>query len=137
MTRPDLDAIEARANAATPGPWRSEPGFCGSQQRKFLRRESGMDRVLFGRHCVKAEEAQYDLDCDFTASARTDVPALADYVRELETQLKADSKIARLAREYVAAHLAYVKGPKNGMGLTNAANRKAELITAVSAEGEK
>jgi hypothetical protein len=86
MTRPDLDAIEARAKAATPGPWRSEPGFCGSQQRKFLRRESGMDGVLFGRHCVKAEEAQYDLDCDFTASARTDVPELIVYVRELEAQ---------------------------------------------------
>jgi hypothetical protein len=53
----DLDAIEARANAATPGPWKE-----------------GSNDVYSVRNAA------------FIAAARTDVPALIARVRELEAE---------------------------------------------------
>jgi hypothetical protein len=63
MTEDELQAIEARAIAATPGPW--------------VPSESG-------RGILKPEDAstQHEsLDWNFIASARTDVPALVAEVR--------------------------------------------------------
>lgn len=57
ITETELDAIEARANAATPGPW-DEPGF------------SALDAC----------------DARFVAHARTDVPRLIAEVRRLQSE---------------------------------------------------
>ena len=62
----DLDAIEARANAATEGPWEY----------------SGL--TLWGRDNLGLIKATTPEDRTFTAAARTDVPALVARVRELE-----------------------------------------------------
>ena len=77
----DLDAIEARANAATSGPWEVEaaavvcdryederPGVCGPHD---------VDWPLLAE------------DAEFIAHARTDVPALVAEVRRLRAALAA------------------------------------------------
>lgn len=75
MTPEDLDAIEARANAATAGPW-----YASQRQ----------DAVQLGSHGQwwyppkpRMEESP---DAAFIAHARTDVPDLIARVRELEVQ---------------------------------------------------
>lgn len=77
MGRPDLDAIEARLKAATPGPWHnagySLKGRDGSEVM------AGAD-VLLTMTCYHRESA----DADLIANAPTDLAALLAYVRELE-----------------------------------------------------
>ena len=78
----DLDAIEARANAATPGPWERETG---ERERQYVaavpmggKRSYAIVADSGGRHPWA--------DADFIAHARTDVPALIARVRELEAE---------------------------------------------------
>jgi hypothetical protein len=71
MQRPDIDAIEARANAAQPGPW------------------SAQDRwpilVDANGHAV-GDAAATGPNGEFIATSRTDVPELCAYIRHLEGQ---------------------------------------------------
>lgn len=69
MTESELQAIETRANAATPGPWKS---------LKFGEYVFGPGVRLFA-----AATAQ---DAEFVSLARADVPALLSEVRRLEEQ---------------------------------------------------
>ena len=78
----DLDAIEARANAATPGPWavyeKPDPwGYWAVQDADgkdvF---DDGSAGAEYGQTCSIA-------DRDFLVAARTDVPALIAEVRRL------------------------------------------------------
>jgi hypothetical protein len=88
MTRPDLDAIRARCDAATPGPW----GFSRYEQRYLLDEatdvvgevapgETGAAITVFAVASGALEDA------DFIARARTDVPALLAYIEELERRV--------------------------------------------------
>ena len=75
----DLDAIEARANAATPGPWKHE----GQEVRAAY-------HVAFCGEAATSQGATSARDCTrnarFIAHARTDVSALIARVRELEEE---------------------------------------------------
>jgi len=90
----DLDAIEARAKAATPGPWfRVDPPWGDSNwvNAQFEDPHGG----LFIADCEAQEndgesEGNAPADAEFIAHARTDVPALFAAVRER------DAEIARL-----------------------------------------
>ena len=65
-----LNEIEARANAATEGPWmgiRYPDGFLG--------------RVIGGNGFGVAEDFPDDADAEFISHARTDVPALVAALR--------------------------------------------------------
>ncbi len=78
MTDAELDAIRARAEAATPGPW----GITADSKPNdfdIAGPEPGDTRGMFWR-----EE-----DAGFVAHARTDVPALLDEVKRLRALLKA------------------------------------------------
>jgi hypothetical protein len=81
MTNEELDAIERRANAATPGPWFPP-----------VTRERGPG--CDDRACVVDHEGcavwpwHRREDMEFAYAARTDVPALIARVRELEAALK-------------------------------------------------
>lgn len=77
MTRPDLDAITARADAATVGPWIPRNGTPTSVWKKSA--DTWTDLAL----------ARYidPYDADFIAAARTDVPVLVEYVRALEAAI--------------------------------------------------
>lgn len=84
MTEAQLAEIEARANAATPGPWTAdneydEPAVVGPDNR---------DLALF---------VETDADAAFLANARTDVPALVAEVRRLRAELAKRDEDARIA----------------------------------------
>ena len=92
----DIEAIEARANAATPGPWmvhRREIMSAGPTQRTriTLRAIGPRSAVPHGMVIVPGpcEEtlSMNDDDADFIAHARVDIPALIARVRELEGAL--------------------------------------------------
>lgn len=77
--KPDLNAIEARANAATEGPWGTEPTRSDLAVGVVYPDE---DSVFWdvGYGITGTRPA----DAEFIAHARKDVPALVAYARELE-----------------------------------------------------
>lgn len=87
----DLDAIEARAEAATPGPWRVEatehPG------EVTVRDGAGRD-LIWG---LDLGECGFEkrVDADFIAHAREDVPAMAEEIRRLRAAYQAQVDGAR------------------------------------------
>lgn len=72
MTDEELNAIEARANEATPGPWHAVNGGIKYQDTLII-----CDRLLLGRH----------RNLQFTAAARTDIPALIAEIRKLRADV--------------------------------------------------
>lgn len=74
MTEIDLDALEALAEAATPGPWEAV-GF-------YVRLGDGFAVAL-----ANSRQEHSPSDAAFIAAARTAVPALVARVRELEGKL--------------------------------------------------
>jgi len=99
MTDPtlDLDAIEARATEATPGPW-----------RPIIYGESDFDGpgryVSFGPDatCISdSTSMDSDEDAVFIAAARTDVPALVAEVRRLRAQRDAALALCDARQRYI------------------------------------
>jgi len=81
----DIDAIEARTNAATPPPWvgsvwygTDEGGWCAVGPHHVSPEGEKWDEEEDDEH------AKAILDAAFIAHAREDVPALIAWVRELE-----------------------------------------------------
>lgn len=81
MSRPDVEAIEGRAEAATDGPWASVDEWVSGigADRTFTMIEAPSRYV--------SRDVSNGWDADFIAHAREDVPALIAYVRELEAAL--------------------------------------------------
>ena len=106
MTDEELDAIKARADAATPGPWRTG----------WMMRRCKKQHPHEGEHVFEADswiDAAHDIsqvnephalvvcttdeygamlpaDSEFIAHAREDVPALLAYISELHEQIDAN-----------------------------------------------
>ena len=82
MTEEELTAIEARAAAATVGPWRhdTDGGAIGAV-------EAGGMALAQVQQRVPRDNARRDLDAAFIAAARADVPALVAEVRRLRTEV--------------------------------------------------
>lgn len=72
----NLYAIEARANAATPGPWRSRD-FEGWDLSGIRIEADG----VHGPHQIWVADTLLDEDAAFLTHARTDVPALVAELR--------------------------------------------------------
>lgn len=72
---PDIDTIQARTNAATPGPWNTD-----ARHPKYI---FGAEGPVVARTGINPAA---DADAAFIAHARTDVPALIAYARHLETR---------------------------------------------------
>lgn len=113
MSEIDLAAIEARCNAATPGPWRVgyATGRCtlphvhgvgdcdyrvswwDDEELHNITRDAPVgaphgDAVkVCGNYSVESGGVVYECDAAFIAHARTDIPALLARVRELEAAL--------------------------------------------------
>ena len=92
MTPDLLAAIEARAHAATEGPWKaSDFGYPGQDEPSSIIIHHGDFKweSIDGGEFVAALpwDAQEALDATFIAYARTDVPALLAHVRDLEARL--------------------------------------------------
>lgn len=87
MTTPlsdaELDAIEARTQAATPGPWTS---FVEGRDH-----ESGSNFIMTGNAENRGEDIELlgatVADQDFIAASRQDVPRLVAEIRRLRKQL--------------------------------------------------
>lgn len=91
----DLSAIEARAAAATPGPWPLEreeldEEFTDEEQETAQFSQIGPWHIqghdgLYGHPLalVKTDEEHYEADAAFIVAARDDVPALCAEVRRL------------------------------------------------------
>ena len=105
----DLDAIEARAEAATPGPWRQTASRRG--YRDVLQTPDTYADRMIAKGCPNADAA-------FIAHARTDIPAL---VSEL-----------RAAREVVAAAPVAVT-LRTGEAFYRAMNRLEDALAAYRA----
>lgn len=71
----DLDAIHARCEKATPGPW-----FCEPEHQRDTRPADTYD--VLGPEGYLAANQEHP-DADFIAHARTDVPALLDEIKRL------------------------------------------------------
>jgi hypothetical protein len=89
MSKLDLDAIEARCEAASPGPWTAKlgrttdwiaDGRCGG-----ISDANGEEIITTDSGVYGPEEA----DAAFIAAARTDVPALLAEVRRLRAVVDA------------------------------------------------
>ena len=75
--KPDLDAIRARCDAATPGPWTyDEAGYV----------DVGLPRSRSIAIGIEID-ATAKSDGDFIAHARTDIPALLAHIEELESRV--------------------------------------------------
>ena len=87
MTDEELNAIEARANVATPGPWlMRESEDIGDRVVEAI---SAVKGPLF-EDIVKTDSGTYPPglnDAAFIAAARDDVPALVAEVRALKEQI--------------------------------------------------
>lgn len=78
----DLDAIEARATAATPGPWGHGLGYDQDDPGAYVYQDFGVGNVVAtGRDPIAPP------DVEFIAHARVDVPALITEVRRLRALL--------------------------------------------------
>ena len=98
---PDLDAIEARANAASEGPWHTEedvdgddgPGMVFGPPREYVAETytgDGSGRAV--ADAVAGGPAQQHANATFVARARADVPALVARVRDLAAKLDASAQ---------------------------------------------
>ena len=80
-----LDEIEARANAATEGPWEWEGEAKGEWEEganSLVPSRRPDDPVLYGYgYDASGIEVSNDADAEFIAHARTDVPALVEALR--------------------------------------------------------
>ena len=87
-----LDAIEARANAATEGPWVISPDLAfGHPELRLVSCEDGKGDVT---GYLQPEDAE------FIATARTDIPWL---VSELRKAHATEARVRGLAKEWVRA----------------------------------
>lgn len=84
----NLDEIERRANAATPGPWTV---YENAEPLDYWTVQDAGGKDVFDDGSASAEYGQTCsiADRDFLAAARTDVPALVARVRELEAECAA------------------------------------------------
>lgn len=93
MTEEQLREIEARHEAATPGPWRHTFKDClYYMSSEFIDREDdpiGVGLITSDINQHNAELYATDADMEFIAHARADIPALLAEVRRLrEEQLR-------------------------------------------------
>ncbi len=102
MTAPcDLDAIEARAAAATPGPWERTGNWWVSQAGQQW--SNGFIAHINGPRTSGLSASHHDPAADFAfiAHARTDVPAMAAELRELRAEVP---KVRGFEELYSRAH---------------------------------
>jgi hypothetical protein len=80
----DLDQIESRAEAATPGPWKT----WAMRVLADPVGDSNLDRAWLIAHTTDPHRGLRTFNADFIAAARADVPALVARVRALEAEVQ-------------------------------------------------
>jgi hypothetical protein len=131
VTPLDLQAIRARIDLATPGPWSEDDGNIGSEplaearQAIILRRlrgetglphpDDGLKSPLGFVASTHQEQPNFEADAEFIAHARTDVPALCD---ALETATKRAADWREKAEELAACALRIIEERDAARGLS-------------------
>lgn len=110
MTDLDLDDIQARADAATEGPWTAHTAGERGGDHWYICDEGESIAHVSANDGVN--EDQREPDAEFIAHAREDVPALIARVRELET------KNTTLGVERARLHDALDRVASYGLNLT-------------------
>lgn len=100
----DLEPIEARLNAATPGPWwllneYTEPHQDGDEWHIYARVGNRVPRVV-----DNTEDQLTWPDAEFIAHAPTDVAALIAEVRRLRDEMEGAANLGFLAGARAASH---------------------------------
>lgn len=111
----DLDAIEARAAAVYPGPWRA--GTLEAEGKVWAHDPEALGGPSCGERCVFIANKHFEhtANREFIAHARQDVPALVARVRELEAQLSATEAEARTALDALHARLDAAEAERRGI----------------------
>ena len=130
----ELDEIEARANAATPGPWTydEECGYvevppCGAIEFKPGWERSVHFLARVHNNHVEGEDG-LGFDGAFIAAARTDVPALIARVRELDAECAALRALLVDAHRELATIEAITVSPSGVDGLIELVNRIGQKL---------
>jgi hypothetical protein len=112
----DLDAIESRANTATPGPWEAQNYDDDEMDGNwpYTNRVGRPDSAKALAHIVLGSQ-----DAEFVAHAREDIPALVARVRELERDVK------DLESDVLSAE-------KDNLRIRNACDDAAHILRGVS-----
>ncbi len=106
----DIEAIEAREKAASPGPWQADRDgaaiYLDGPPYDWGTRPGGVMENCHDPDCGCVEEVRQALaDGDFIAHARSDIPALIEEVKRLQGVVK------NLGAQLIAANvLAETKG---------------------------
>lgn len=130
MTKQELEAIKARADAATPGPWDFVHVYYGEDTILCVH-ENGTTTAIANAHTVDGE-FNGEINAEFIAHARADIPTLVAeverqtaYIARLEARLRDllefDWKVRectpghstkRKKQEYVEAEMAKLKNER-------------------------
>ncbi|WP_037162555.1 hypothetical protein [Rhodococcoides fascians] len=127
----DLDAIEARANAATPGHWETirretQYGYVYNVAAPGEASGSALNFI----DMVSTNSASYD--AELIAHAREDIPAMAARIRELEaknTTLGMERVRLHDAIDRVGQYAHYLADSGYDAGVQDIGERIIELIT--------
>lgn len=92
MTRPDIDTMDAMVVKATEGPWRSQHNIDFPWDPGYLVYRAPTDGGPFGSSGDIGWQAS-EADADFIAAARTFVPEVIAYVRELKAEIENRNEI--------------------------------------------
>jgi len=107
MTPERLEAITARANAATKGPWNHDPNsawriYGCEQAHEYVWADSEGDEFpCVAMTGIKGQHPRSPRDAEFIAHARTDVPEL---VAEVERLSQAETEWAAYRKALVELH---------------------------------
>jgi len=92
MTREELEAIEAREKAATPGPWKkaslSEDYGAGYGMTTFFVKQPDGNLYRIGSADTSKKYIEENNNAEFVAHSRQDVPALIAEVKRLSAELE-------------------------------------------------
>lgn len=95
----DLDAIEARAAAASSGPWSVDGGRDGN---RLFWQIGGILRDAYGNNSITSDD---EATVKFIAHARTDIPALVAELRSVRAELAAARAASQTGvYDYLAEH---------------------------------
>lgn len=136
----NLDEIEDRAAAATPGPWETRIGRGGPRNGDAaVWTAEPVEEACVSGHVRIADCGYRGLDADFIAHARTDVPALLAEIDRLRAvafaamgYLESEGGLGdEVARRALCAALAEWERPSAGVTATRATPTRAELLAAL------
>lgn len=91
---PDLDAIEARAEAATAGPWNAPAYRPTPDAAASYNTVVAVGANVCGLHDGGQTRESIDANAEFIAHARSDVPALVGRCRQLEARNEYLTKVS-------------------------------------------